>query len=391
MTSPPSEGADVRIGITGAAGFLGWHLRCRLLISGHEALLADRATFVDTNALDAFVSGSGAIVHVAGVNRANSDAEVAAGNHWLADQLIAALGRTESVVPVLYTNSTKAGQGGVYGDAKQAAADKLATHQASVGAPMIDMVLPHVFGEYGVPYYNSAVTTFSYALANGEEPQVSRNGQLELLHAQDICAAIVEALESPVSGRPRLAGRLVTVGAVWDLLQRHNERYVDQLTIPSFADRFEQQVFNSLRSQLYLAGHYPHPITLHSDPRGAFAELGRADGLGQTSISTSVPGITRGDHFHVDKIERFIVISGQATIRLRRLFTDEINSYEVSGEAPVYIDMPPLCTHNITNTGGDVMTTMFWAGDHFDPATPDTYIDPVETTPMQTLPTKTVL
>lgn len=373
----------MRIGVTGSAGFLGWHLRCRLLIAsaGHEAVCADRSTFADAAALDRFVSSCDAIVHVAGVNRANSDAEVASGNTWLAQQLVEAMQRTGTAVPVLYTNSVKADDGGVYGDAKQAAADILAQHQFATNMPMIDMVLPHVFGEYGVPYYNSAVTTFSYALANGETPQVNLDGQLELLHAQDICAAIVAAIEAPVSGRPRLSGRPISVGEVWNLLEAHHGRYVEELTIPRFADRFDQQVFNSLRSQLYLTGYYPHPITLHSDPRGAFAELGRADGLGQTSISTSVPGITRGDHFHVDKIERFVVIAGSATIRLRRLFTNDVKVYEVSGDQPVFIDMPPLCTHNISNTSDEVVTTMFWAGDHFDPAVPDTYIEPVEATP----------
>jgi len=194
-----------------------------------------------------------------------------------------------------------------------------------------------------------------------------------------VSAAALEGLAGDTDGRIRLTGRSISVGQAWDLLASQHDRYVHESTVPSFADEFELRMFNMLRSQLWQTGHYPVAITQHADQRGAFSELARADGTGQTSISTSVPGITRGDHWHFDKIERFVVVSGTATIRVRRLFSENTHSFDVSGDVPSFIDMPPLCTHNITNTGDDIMTTMFWSGDHFDPDRPDTIPRMVET------------
>lgn len=368
----------MRIGITGAAGFLGWHLARRFELEGHEVASATRSTFADPAALQAFVTGTDAIVHAAGINRANDEAEIRDGNPALASQLVTAMQTAGVAVPLVYTNSTQSEHDNLYGNAKQAASQVLAAHQAEMDAPFIDLVLPHLFGEFGRPNYNSVVSTFAHALATGIEPNVHRDGQLELLHAQDVAAQVLELLVDPSTNRVRANGRPISVGEVWDTMQAQASRYMDDGTIPDTADKFELQLFNTLRSQLYAADHYPIDLTLHADARGAFSEMVRADGLGQTSISTSVPGITRGDHFHLDKIERFVVIRGTADIKVRQLGTEVIKSFAVSGDAPVVIDMPTLCTHNITNTGDDELITLFWAADHFDPGNPDTYVEPVE-------------
>lgn len=371
-----------RVGVTGADGFLAWHLRCRLAMRGLATSCANRETFASSDALDAFVSSVDVIIHVAGVNRANSDEEISSGNMWLADRLIEACERTGATPAVLYTNSTKSeAPDGAYGHAKRAVAEKLAHHQERVGARMVDFVIPHVFGEFGRPNYNSAITTFANALALGRDQEVNPAGELELLHAQDVAATLIDAVGSDVDGQVRMKGRRLSVGDAWACLEAQHSRYVGDTTVPAFADRFELQLFNTLRSQLFVAGHYPVPVILHSDERGAFAELARADGVGQTSISTSAPGVTRGDHFHMDKIERFVVVDGEAIIRVRRLLTAEVCSFEVTGSEPVFIDMPPLMTHNITNAGKGTLTAMFWAGDHFDPEAPDTYAEPVDVTP----------
>lgn len=369
------------VGITGAGGFLGWHIRCRLRAEGIEAATANRETFADDDALDAFIEHSDLIVHAAGVNRDDERDDVEAGNRWLADRLVGAMERTDHWSPVVYTNSTQSEAGTAYGEAKQSAAARLGSSLNQHGAPLVDLVLPHLFGEYGHPFYNSAVSTFAHLLATRSEPTINPDGRLELLHAQDVAAEVVRlaaALDSVQSSRQRLAGHEISIPDAWDLLASQHHRYVEELTVPTFDSRFELQMFNMLRSQLDLAGYYPVPITRHGDDRGAFSELCRADGTGQTSISTSKPGITRGDHYHLDKIERFVVVDGEGVIRLRRLFTDEIREYRVCGEQPTLIDMPPLVTHNITNVGGGMLITMFWAGDHFDPDEPDTFFEPVE-------------
>lgn len=368
---------SVHVGVTGGAGFFGWHMRVQCHLRDVAAAVADRATFADAAKLDDFVRSSRAIVHAAGVNRAEPET-VESANPNLARALVESLQRTGAVVPIVYTNSTHSSGDSVYGRSKRLAGEILAAHQSSVGAPFVNLVLPHLFGEFGRPHYNSAITTFAYELANGGKPEVNPSGQLELVHAQDAakrCLELVDAVEGEVT--EHMTGRQISVGEAWDLMQQQHARYVSDFTVPPFGDRFELQLFNAIRAQLYESGFYPRPLVLHEDNRGAFVELARADGVGQTSLSTSVPGIVRGDHFHVDKIERFVVVQGQATISMRRVLTSEVRSFDVTADEPVFIDMPPLVTHRIENTGSSAMTTIFWAGDHFDPAVPDTYIDPV--------------
>lgn len=368
----------MKVGITGANGFLGWHLRIRLALEGHDVRTATRETFAGPEALNEFVDGLDTIVHAAGVNRANDAAEITSGNRDLAADLVEALDTTASQATVIYTNSTQSEADNLYGNAKREAASILAQQQARLDAGFVDLVLPHLFGEFGRPFYNSAVTTFAHLLATGGEPTINDGGTLELVHAQQVAEQILPLLSERTSRRIRVEGHQCSVRDAWELLAAQHQRYVDEGTIPDTSDAHELRMFNTLRSQLYAADLYPVNLTLHADERGAFSEMARADGLGQTSISTSVPGITRGDHYHLDKIERFVVIRGQARIRVRQLLTDEIKTYDVSGDAPMVIDMPTLCTHNITNTGDSEMVTLFWAADHFDPSHPDTFPEPVK-------------
>ena len=364
------------VGITGAAGFFGWHLRARLQTFGWDYLEADRATFADESLLDEFVSGSDVIVHLAGVNRANSDEEIVSGNLGLAQAIADARGRTVSNCDVIYANSMKADEPGIYGEAKAGAATILRASTESTGSRFVDIKFPHLFGEFGVPHYNSGVTTFAHQLANGEPSQVNE-GQLELLHVQDASQIIMNAITKQLDEAVRPEGRKISVPNCYAIMKRMADSYVQNGTVPLIAeDIFELRLFNTLRSQMWPSA-YPMKLTKHADQRGAFFEVVRAWGQGQTSISTTVPGVIRGEHYHLDKIERFAVISGEALIRVRRLFTDEVVEFEVTGEEPVFIDMPPLCTHDITNTGDSELVTLFWSHDHFDPNNGDTYPLPV--------------
>lgn len=365
------------VAVTGADGFLGWHVRCALRRADITCRPVDRATFEDPVALRDTLDGAGAIVHAAGVNRADDEATVARGNVMLATRLVEAVRTIDASPTIVYANSTQSEAGGTYGESKAEAAEIIGAEVNASGGAFVDLVLPHLFGEFGRPFYNSAVITFAHQIAIGEEPSLTGDAELELLHAQDVAAAMLSAIDSRSSGRTLVRGRRIPVAAALELLTRSAGRYVQDSTIPAFADRFELQMFNMLRASLYRAGFYPRRLAQHADQRGAFVELCRADGVGQTSYSTSKPGVTRGEHYHVDKIERFVVVEGTGRVQVRRLLTDEVATYDVSGDTPEIIDMPPLCTHNITNTGDGLLGTFFWAGDHFDAANPDTYPEPV--------------
>lgn len=364
------------IGVTGAAGFLGWHMRCRLFTFGWDWVEADRSTFADPAALDAFVSKSDVVVHIAGVNRASTDDEITSGNMGLAQALVDARARTGASFDVVYANSVKAADPGPYGESKAGAAELLGADARAADNRFVDIRFPHLFGEFGKPFYNSAVTTFAHQLANGEESQVN-DGQLELLQAQDAAQVIMDAITDEADGELRPKGRSIGVPEVYEVMTRLADYgKTTGGTFPLLADEFEQRLFNTIRSQMWPAA-YPMPLVRHADHRGAFFEVVRAWGQGQTSISTTVPGVIRGEHYHLDKIERFVVVGGEAMIRVRRLFTDETHEFPVRGDEPVVIDMPPLCTHDITNTGEGELITLFWSHDHFDPANGDTYPLPV--------------
>jgi Nucleoside-diphosphate-sugar epimerases len=358
--------------VTGGHGFLGWHVRALAHVRG----LGDTVALgrVSDAALAAAVDGAERVVHLAGVNRA-STAEVIEGNIDAARSLARAI-RSSATPPktVVYANSTQAGNGTPYGDAKATAAQILAEATRWSGSSFVDVRLPNIFGEHGRPYYNSVVATFCARLAAGQVPEVHENRALELMHATDAAALLLGLDAASPASKPVTTN--ITVG---ELAARLSEFATVYRTgdIPELRTRFDVRLFNTYRSFLG-----PAPVTLprRGDARGELVEAVRAHGgTGQTFYSTTRPGVTRGDHVHLAKVERFVVLRGQARITLRRLLHSEVVELHVSGDSPVAVDMPALWAHAITNTGSEELVTLFWSNELFDPAAPDTYPEPVET------------
>lgn len=359
--------------VTGAGGFLGWHLRTALKEIGVPVVAVPVGKAFDLAQACRAIDGSMRAIHIAGVNRA-SDEEVTAGNITFAEQFAAAL-RAAANPPsvVVYANSTQAKNGSVYGEAKARAAEVIAAAAANVGAEFVDLRLPNLFGEHGRPFYNSVTATFSHLIAAGETPRVENDKVLTLLHAQDAVdlltgAAEIDALAA-LEQQETVSGLLLRLQG-YAKLYKHGE-------IPNVSDRFDRDLFNTYRSFTF-PSHAPIELCRHADARGSFFEIIRSHGgPGQSSFSTTVPGVTRGDHFHRRKIERFTVLNGHARISLRRLFTDEVISFEISGDTPKAVDMPTMWSHNITNIGDEVLYTSFWTNDIFDPENPDTIAEVV--------------
>jgi len=371
----------MKIGITGADGLLGFHLRALLHArqEAQEVRLATRETFRDDTSLDRFVLGLDAIIHCAGMNR-GGEAEVESVNLLLAADLVAALERTGSWTRVIYANSTHHVRDTAYGRGKRAAGELLERWGHSSDSPVSNIVLPHVFGEFGKPFYNSVVSTFCHQLATGGTPQIEVDGELELVHAQEVASLFVEQLTSARNAGAteglRMKGRTLKVSELLTRLQELFERYRNNV-FPDLRDPLDLRLFNTLRSYLFPA-YYPRPLQLHSDLRGDLFEAVKSDEGGQAFMSSTHPGITRGNHYHLRKVERFLVIGGEAEIRLRRLFSDEIVSFKVSGRQPVFVDMPTFHTHSITNIGSSELQTLFWSNEIFDPNNADTYAEAVD-------------
>lgn len=362
-----------KVALTGADGFLGFHTRAALLetcVRGEQIPVGE---YFSMGSAVATLDGAERFIHLAGVNRA-ADHEVHDGNVRFARQLADALARVENPPKVVaYANSIQALNDSVYGKAKAEAGRILERAAERIGADFVDIRLPNLFGEHGRPFYNAVTSTFCHLLAEGGEPSVQQDKELTLLHAQDAADLLIGAVapdgqgaleqQETVSG---LLARLVSQAGTY----RRGE-------IPDVATKFDRDLFNTYRSYT-VENHLPIRLTRHADARGSFFEIIRNHGgPGQSSFSTTVPGITRGDHFHRRKIERFTVLAGQARISLRRLFTDEVLDFEVNGEEPVAIDMPTMWTHKITNTGNEALYTSFWTNDLFNPAAPDTIAEVV--------------
>lgn len=362
-----------RVAVTGAGGFLGWHLRSALQESETAVSAIPVGEAFDLEQATAAVDGSERVVHIAGVNRA-SDGEVTEGNIGFAQQLASALrGATTPPPVVVYANSTQSTNGSVYGEAKARGAEILAAAASDIGAEFVDVRLPNLFGEHGRPFYNAVTATFSHLIAAGEAPVVENDKELTLLHAQNAVDLLTGAVSLETLTKLQ---REQTVSGLLARLQSFAELY-GRGEIPSVADDFDRDLFNTYRSYTFPA-QTPINLTRHADARGSFFEIIRSHGgPGQSSFSTTVPGVTRGDHYHRRKIERFTVLQGRARISLRRLYSEDVVSFEVSGDAPGAVDMPTMWAHNITNIGDDVLYTSFWTNDIFDPANPDTIAEAV--------------
>lgn len=356
----------MRVLLTGSAGFLGWHTRLRLHAQGtHSVTAVTRESWVDLTRL---VAEADAVVHVAGVNRGEDD-KVLNGNLELAEEVAEAVRVSGQPLRVVYANSIQDGNGTPYGRGKGRAREALTALRAG-GHTVVDMRLPNIFGEHGRPHYNSFVATFVDAVARGESPKVS-DRPVELLHAQGAAQALIDALVTDQEVlQPR--GSIVRVQEVLDLLNEFQDAYRGG-EFPDLSTSFRVQLFNCYRAAIF-PRHYPIALVPHRDTRGTFVETVRSlGGEGQSSISTTMPGITRGEHFHLAKIERFAVVSGTATIALRRMFSDTVVAFSVTGEEPSAVDMPMGWAHNITNTGDDVLVTQFWSHELFRSDRPDTF------------------
>lgn len=364
-----------RIVITGAEGFLGWHASARLHgEKAHQAVRVGRAEFSDPARLAEALGQADAVFHIAGMNR-GADEEVERTNVSLAEALVGALDASGSAAHVVFANSTHIDRDTPYARGKRAAAAALRAWAERREARFTDLVLPNLFGECGRPFYNSVVSTFCHQLAAGETPRIHQDNEIELLHAQDAVAHMLDAVTQARVGTVRSGGHRVRVSTLLARLTEMSSQYERQL-IPALSDPFELALFNTLRAYRYPA-RYPVALELREDARGSLFEAVRTLHGGQCFLSTTKPGVTRGNHYHRGKLERFLVVQGEAAIRIRRLFTDEVCEFAVTGDKPAYIDMPAFHTHNITNTGTGTLLTMFWAHEIFDPAAPDTYAEAV--------------
>ena len=371
-----------RVGITGQAGFIGTHLFNTIGLSPEklERIPFEDDFFQDQEKLKKFAAQCDAIVHLAAMNRHDDPQVLYETNIRLVKQLIAACEAVNATPHILFASSTQEEHDNPYGKSKKEGRKLFDQWAQKNKAPFTAMVIPNVFGPFGKPYYNSVVATFCHQLTHNEQPKIIVDGEIKLIFVSDLVLTFIKQIEVPPP-KPSFYKvshtSSIKVSALLEKLKAFKKEYYDKGMLPMLAKNFDRNLFNTFVCYIDHENFWPFHLTTKTDERGSFVEILRLQGGGQVSFSTTLPGITRGNHFHTRKAERFVVIRGKARIEIRRIGTDKKHSYELDGRQPSFVDMPVWYTHKITNTGNEDLYTIFWISEHFDANEPDTYFEKV--------------
>lgn len=373
--------ALLTVGVTGKNGFIGCHLLNTLRLHTDEFAIVpfERNWFDDSAALDSFVTSCDVIIHLAALNRHNEQDVIYCTNTELVEKIVAALERTKVKPHVLLSSSTQEENDTLYGKSKREGREQLAQWAAATNAIFTGMVIPNVFGPFGHPNYNSVIATFCHKISREEETTIQVDGLLKLLYVGDLITTILTCIRNKTNNSYfRVAHSTeLKVTELRTKLLEYKTAYQDKGEIPNLATLFDYQLFNTYRCYMDIATYFPRKFVQHNDSRGSFSEIIRTAIGGQFSFSTTNPGVTRGNHFHTRKIERFAVIKGKALIQLRIVGTDEVYDFYLDGAIPAYVDMPIWFTHNIKNIGDDVLYTNFWINEPYNPEDADTWFENV--------------
>jgi len=372
--------------ITGAKGFIGKNLIAQLnnIKEGkakEERIPSDLTVFaydVDSNleSLDEYCQKANFVFHLAGVNRPKEQSEFMEGNFGFTSVLLDTLRKCGNTCPVMLASSIQAELDNPYGVSKKAGEELLLAYGRETGAVVLIYRFPNVFGKWCRPNYNSAVATFCYNIAHDLPIQVSDpNVMMTLVYIDDV----VDELISALAGNPMREGKYckvpieykISLGEIVKLIYSFRESRRN-LQVPDMGDAFTKKLYATYLSYLPENG-FSYPLKMNVDHRGSFTEFLKSPDRGQVSVNISKPGITKGNHWHHTKNEKFLVVSGKGVIRFRKIDEDKVYEYYVSGDKLEVVDIPVGYTHNIENLGDTDMITIMWANEPFDPDRPDTF------------------
>lgn len=378
----------LKVGITGQAGFVGTHLwnTLGLTLEKYRRIPFEDAFFQDDRMFEDWVASCDVIVHLAAMNRHNDPEVIYQTNVGLVRKLVEAMEKTGSKPHVLFASSTQEERDNLYGRSKKEGREILQAWAERNAAQFTGFIIPNVFGPFGNPYYNSVVATFCHQLTHDEVPRIDVDGDLKLIYVAELVSHFIDRIDQVEQNHQQdvVAETILLqhtsqakVSVILAKLEAFRSNYFEKGELPDLGDPFDRNLFNTFVCYIDHKKHFPFSLKLNTDQRGSFVETVKLNSGGQVSFSTTVPGITRGNHFHTRKAERFAVIRGKALIELRRIGTAEVLSFELDGSQPSFVDMPVWFTHNIKNTGNEELYTIFWISEHFDASNPDTFFENV--------------
>jgi UDP-2-acetamido-2,6-beta-L-arabino-hexul-4-ose reductase len=376
--------------VTGAKGFVGLNL-CETLktirdgkdkIRGINSDLNILEYDIDTDPsiLDEYCSKCDFVFHLAGVNRPKEESEFMKGNFGFTSTLLDSLKKQHNIAPVMISSSIQAELDNPYGISKKAGEELLFEYSKETRAKVLVYRFPNLFGKWCRPNYNSVIATFCNNIANGSDIKINDSSvELSLAYIDDVIDELIDALKNkehvknnycyiPVTFN-------VTLGRVVELLYSFKESRSDK-SVPDFSDSFTNKLYATYLSYLP-KDKFSYPLKMNIDDRGSFTEILRTIDRGQFSVNVSKPGITKGQHWHHTKNEKFVVVSGSGLIQFRKIGSDEIIDYHVTGDKIEVVDIPTGYTHNIVNEGKTNLVTFMWANECFNPKKPDTFFEEV--------------
>jgi len=365
----------MKILVTGAQGFIGKNLVAELKNRNYNDIFEyDKET--DPALLDEYCKEADFVFHLAGVNRPKEQSEFMEGNFGFTLILLDTLKKHNNTCPVMISSSTQAELDNPYGESKKAGEDLLFDYSKETGAKVLIYRFPNVFGKWCRPNYNSAVATFCHNIAH--ELPITVNDPsvvMKLVYIDDVVEELINALEGKENKNGDFCEvpvvHTITLGEIVDLIKSF-KRSREERSIPDMADTFTKKLYSTYLSYLP-EDQFSYELKMNVDNRGSFTEFIKTPDRGQISVNISKPSITKGNHWHHTKNEKFLVVSGKGVIRFRKIDSDEVLEYFVSGDKMEVVDIPTGYTHNIENLGDTDMVTIMWANEPFDPEKPDTY------------------
>lgn len=370
----------MKIAITGQDGFIGYHLYNTIKYRHPTFKLINfkKPYFQDQNKIDKIISKVDVIIHLAGVNRDIIEESILKKNLFLTEELIKSISRTNFSGKLIFASSIQQKDDNAYGVSKRKSVENFFKASSKYGFTFINLVIPNVFGPFCKPNYNSFIATFCYNSLHKIKNIIKKNKDVPLIFIDNLVDQIIQKIKVDSTDEFKVIEDInIKVKEVKNIIDDFNQVYIKNGNIPDLNNSFKINLFNTFHSYIEPEKFFPRKLRLINDDRGSFAEILKSSSKGQVSFSVTEPGQIRGNHFHTRKIERFLVLEGEAEINIKKIGSNKRFTFNISGKTPCYVDMQVWYTHNIKNIGDKNLITLFWINEFYNENDSDTFFEKV--------------
>ena len=370
----------MKVTITGQDGFIGFHLYNTIKYKFHKIELIDfrKNYFKESDKIDQIFSSTDVIIHLAGLNRHDDENYLLDQNIILGKKIIDSIIRINFKGKLIFASSIQQKDDNAYGVSKRKSVENFFNASSKYAFTFINLVIPNVFGPFCKPNYNSFIATFCYNSLNKKKNIIKKNKDVPLIYIDNLIHQIIQKIKVGSTDEFKVIEDInIKVNEVKNIIDDFNQVYFKNGNIPDLNNPFKINLFNTFHSYIEPEHFFPRKHRLINDDRGSFAEILRSSSKGQVSFSVTNPGHTRGNHFHTRKIERFSVLEGEAEINIKKIGSNKIHTFTLSGKNPCYVDMQVWYTHNVKNIGDKNLITLFWINEFYNENDSDTFFEKV--------------